>query len=135
MAVANQPLLADLRLSVKCKPMSGEVDQACGLVFRYQDKNNYYLTRANALEQNVRFYTVVNGNRQQLASWDGPVTSGSWHELRVEVHGDHCQVFWDGQKAIDTHDKTFPNAGRVGLWTKADSVTYFDDLSVEPLEP
>ena len=134
-AVANEPLLADLRLSVRCKPVSGDVDQACGLVFRYQDENNYYITRANALEQNVRLYRVVNGNRQQLANGSGAVTSGAWHELRVEAQGDHFSVSWDGKEIIDAHDQTFPNAGRIGLWTKADSVTQFDDLKVEPREP
>ena len=134
-AVANEPSLADLRLSVKCKPVSGEVDQACGAVFRYQDENNYYIARANALEQNVRLYRVVNGNRQQFASGHGAVTSGTWHELRVEAKGNHFTVFWDGRGVIDAHDQTFLQVGRIGLWTKADSVTYFDDLTVEPLEP
>ena len=134
-AVANEPSLADLRLSVKCKPVSGEVDQACGLAFRYQDENNYYVTRANALEDNVRLYKVVNGNRQQFAGWNGAVASGVWHDLRVEAQGDHFIIFWDGQPVIDAHDKTFSAVGRVGLWTKADSTTYFDDLKVERLEP
>ena len=134
LAVASEPTLLDLRLSVRCKPVSGTVDQACGLVVRYQDEDNYYLTRANALEQNVRFYRVVDGNRQQLASWRGSVTSGVWHELRVEADGDHFEVVWDGQRIIETNDQTFSNPGKVGLWTKADSVTYFDDLKVEPLE-
>ena len=135
MAVANEPLLADLRLSVKCKPVAGEIDQACGLVFRYQDENNYYVTRANALEGNVRFYKVVKGNRQQFAGWNGAVASGVWHELRVDAQADRFTISWDGKKIIDAHDQTFPDAGRIGLWTKADSVTYFDDLKVEPREP
>jgi len=133
LAVANEPKLRDLRLSVRCKLVTGTVDQACGLVVRYQDENNYYLTRANALEQNVRFYKVVNGNRQQLASWDGSVISGVWHELRVDAQADHFTVFWDGQPALNVRDQAFSTAGNVGVWTKADSVTYFDDLHVEPL--
>jgi len=134
-AVANEPRLRDLRLSVRCKPVSGTVDQACGLVVRYQDENHYYLTRANALEQNVRFYKVVNGNRQQLASRNASVTSGVWHELRVDAQSDHFTVFWDGQQVLNVRDQTFSAAGNVGVWTKADSVTYFDDLRVEPLRP
>ena len=134
-AMAKEVSLADLRLSVKCKPVSREVDQACGLLFRYQDENNYYVTRANALEGNVRLYKVVNGNRQQFAGWDGPVTRDVWHELRVEAQGNHFTIFWNGQPVIDAHDTTFSQGGRVGLWTKADSITYFDDLKVEPLEP
>lgn len=132
-AVANEPSLRDLQLSVRCKPVSGQVDQACGLVFRYRDENNYYITRANALEDNVRFYYVMKGKRYQLASWSGQVASGSWHELRVEARGDHIEAYWDSKKVIDAHDSTFRSAGKVGVWTKADSVTRFDDLSVTPL--
>lgn len=132
-AVANAPVLKDFRLSVRCKPVSGHVDQAAGLVFRYQDENNYYVTRANALEGNVRLYKVVNGRRQQFADWNGPVTAGVWHEVRVEARADHLVVFWDGHKVISADDKTFPKAGLVGVWTKADSITTFDELSVESL--
>jgi len=130
-AVANEPSLRNLRLSVRCKPVSGKVDQACGLVFRYRDENNYYVTRANALEDNVRLYYMPNGRRYQFASWSGRVSSGYWHELRADANGDRFEVYWDGKKVIDASDKTFPDGGRIGLWTKADSVTYFDDLVVE----
>ncbi len=132
-AAADEPVLRDLKLSVRCKIITGQVDQAAGLVFRYQDENNYYVTRANALEGNVRLYKVSNGRRQQFADWNGSVTAGIWHEYRVEARGDHFEVFWDGQKVISVDDNTFSKAGRVGVWTKADSVTHFDDLSVEPL--
>lgn len=113
--------------------VSGRVDQAAGLVFRYQDENDYYVTRANALENNVRLYKVVNGRRQQFAGWNGPVTANAWHDYRVEVKGDHFEVYWDGQKVIDAKDGTFSVAGKVGLWTKADSVAHFDNLSIELL--
>jgi hypothetical protein len=132
-AWANDPVLADLELSVRCKPVSGEIDRACGVVFRLRDANNYYLSRANALENNVRLYFVKRGERRQIASWSGRVSSGVWHEYRMRVQGDHIEVTWDGTKVIDHHDATFSDAGRVGLWTKADSVTYFDDLAVKPL--
>ena len=134
-AVANEPLLRDLQLAVRCKPVSGKVDQACGLVFRYRDENNYYLTRANALEDNVRLYYVVNGKRNQFASWSGRVSAGSWHELRVDAKGDHFEIYWDGKKIIDAQDRTFREAGKVGVWTKADSITYFDDLSASSPKP
>lgn len=134
-AVADHPSLRDLRLSVRCKSVAGNIDQACGIVFRYQNDQNYYVTRANTLEGNVRLYRVVNGTRRQFAGWNGPVTSGSWHGLRVDAQGDHLEVSWDGQKVIDAHDQTFQNAGKIGVWTKSDSVTYFDDLRVERLEP
>lgn len=132
-AAAESPSLRDVRLSVRCKPVSGRVDQACGLVFRYRDENNYYITRANPLENNIRLYYVKDGRRRQIASWSGTVTAGAWHEYVVEARGDHIQVFWDGTQVLDHHDSTFPDAGRVGVWTKADSVTYFDDLTVAPL--
>jgi hypothetical protein len=126
------PALKDLRLSVKCKPVAGRVDQACGLVFRLSDADNYYITRANALEDNVRLYHVVKGKRIQFAGWNGKVKSGVWHELAVDAQGDHFQVFFDNNKVIDAHDVTFSAAGKFGLWTKADSVTYFDDLTATP---
>jgi len=127
------PEMKDLRLSVRCKPVSGKVDQGCGLVFRLNDADNYYVVRANALEDNVRLYHVVKGTRRQFAGWNGKVASGQWHELAVEAKGDHFQVFFDGKKVMDAHDKTFSDAGKVGLWTKADSVIYFDDLTATPL--
>lgn len=127
------PEMKDLRLSVKCKPVSGKVDQGCGLVFRLKDADNYYVTRANALEDNVHLYHVVKGKRVQFAGWNGKVKSGVWHELAVEAKGDSLQVFFDGKKVIDAHDKTFTNAGKFGVWTKADSVIYFDDLTAKPL--
>jgi hypothetical protein len=133
-AVADEPLLQDLRVEVRCKPVSGKTDQACGLVFRYQDENNYYVTRANALEDNVRLYHVVKGKRRQFAGWNGKVASQTWHTLAVEAHGDHFQVVFDGKPVIDAKDDTFKDAGKVGLWTKADSVTHFDALSVKPLQ-
>jgi hypothetical protein len=132
MAVAQEPSLRDIALSVRCKAVSGKVDQACGLVFRYRDAKNYYVTRANALEGNVRLYTVKDGRRKQLASWDGKVAADVWHELRVDAQREHIVVSWNGAKVIDERDKTFLDAGRVGVWTKADSVTYFDGLNVAP---
>lgn len=132
-AVADEPRLRDVRVSVRCKPVSGTVDQACGLVARYQDENNYLVTRANALEGNVRLYTVKSGRREQIADHTGPVSANAWHELRLELRGDRIQVAWDRRQVLSHRDVTFPNAGRVGVWTKADSITYFDDLIVEAL--
>jgi hypothetical protein len=128
-AVANEPAFRDAKISLRCKPVSGRVDEACGLVFRYSDDNNYYVTRANALEDNVNLYYVKDGRRRQIVGWNGKVTKGVWHELGVEVRGDQMKVFFDGKQIIDAHDKTFAEPGKVGVWTKADSVTYFDDLT------
>jgi hypothetical protein len=133
-AVAAEPILRDLRLSVRCRPIAGKVDQACGLVFRYRDENNYYVTRVNALEGNVRLYYVQDGKREQFASWRGEVPHDSWGELRADARGDHLVVHWNGKQVIDARDSTFADAGKVGLWTKADSVTAFDDFTVAPAE-
>lgn len=133
-AVLREPRLRDVRVSVRCKLVSGKVDQACGLVARYHDADNYYVTRANALESNIRVYFVQDGKRKQLASWTGTVTAEKWHEYRFEVRGDQLQVHWNGEKVLDHHDGTFTDAGLAGVWTKADAVTYFDDLRVEELK-
>ena len=114
-AVANEPTLRDFRLWVKCKPVAGKVDQACGVVFRYRDENNYYVARANALEDNVRFYHVSAGKRHELESWSGSVTSGTWHGLLVDATGDRFEIFWDNQRVIDARDSTFNEAGKIGL--------------------
>jgi hypothetical protein len=132
-AVADAPLLRDVRLGVRCKQLSGKVDQACGLVVRYRDADNYYVTRANSLEDNVRLYRVLKGSRQQIASWSGPVKGGAWHALSLEARGDKLRVYWEGKPIIDATDATFGEAGKVGVWTKADSVTYYDALTATPL--
>jgi hypothetical protein len=126
------PELKDLRLSVKCKPLAGKGDQGCGIVWRLKDKENYYVTRANALEDNVHLYRVVDGRRVRFAGWNGKVASGVWHELSVDMVGNHIQVFFDGSKVIDDRDDTFKDAGKFGVWTKADSIVQFDDLVATP---
>jgi hypothetical protein len=128
-AVADAPLLKDLPLEVHCKPVSGKTDQACGLVFRYRDENNYYVARGNALEDNVRLYRVVEGRRRQIGGWNGKVPGGTWHAMAVEARGDDLKVLWDGKQVLQVADATFQQAGKVGLWTKADSVTYFAGLA------
>lgn len=119
----------NLTLSVRCRAESGGTDQACGVMFRLVDSDNYFVTRANALEGNVRLYRVVVGDRQQLASADASVTSAEWHTLGVTARGSGITVRWDGADIITATDSTFAR-GKVGLWTKADSVTSFDDLKV-----
>ena len=128
--IADDGSFKDLELSVKFKAVSGQVDRAGGLVFRLKDAGNYYIVRANALEDNYRLYHVVNGRRIQFAGANFKVTSGEWHELRVEAVGNKFICYYDGTKKIEATDDTFKDAGKVGLWTKADSVTYFDDLKV-----
>jgi hypothetical protein len=130
----------DLDLSVRFKPVTGRGDQAAGLVWRYKDANNYYIVRANALENNVVLYKVENRKRTDLPlkgvgrtyGMKVTVPSGQWSTLRVVATGSLFEVFLDRQKLYEVEDTTFPGAGKVGVWTKADSVTYFDDLSVVP---
>ena len=133
LAVTQATFPPDVKVSVKCKAVSGETDQACGVVFRYQDENNYYVTRSNVLEDNVRLYHVKDGERTQFASWDGKVPGKAWNQLTAEAKGDTLRVHFNGQKIIEAKDQTFAAGGKVGLWTKADSITYFDDLVVTPL--
>ena len=133
LAVADSPRFGDVSLSVRCKPVSGRVDQACGIVWRYQDESNYYLARANALENNVNWYYVQNGRRHEIKGWGGKVASGTWHELRADMRGDHAEIYYDGAKIIDARDSRFPEAGTVGVWTKADSRTQFDNLAATSL--
>ncbi len=133
-AVADAPTLADVSVSVRCKPVTGRVDQACGIVWRYRDENNYYLARANALEDNVNFYYVQNGRRREIKGWKGKVASGTWHALRANMRGDKVEVYFDGAKAIEARDSRFSAPGKVGVWTKADSRTLFDDLTAAPPE-
>ena len=129
--ISDEGSFKDLELSVKFKAVAGEVDRAAGLVFRLQDANNYYIVRANALEDNYRLYYVIKGSRRRFAGANFKVTSGEWHELKVECVGNKIICYYDGQKKIEATDGTFNDAGKIGLWTKADSVTYFDDLIVK----
>ena len=131
--------LKDGEIRVKFKPVSGKVDQAAGLVWRYKDENNYYIVRANALENNVVLYKVENGKRSSLAPVGTSaktygvmhtVPSQKWSTLGVVFAGTRFSVFFDGEKLFDVEDSTFAQPGKVGLWTKADSVTYFDDFEV-----
>ena len=134
-AVVKESSYKDVSLSVKAKPVSGEVDQAAGLVWRYKDADNYYLVRSNALEKNVRLYRVVNGKRVQFAGKEEvKLAANEWHALKVTQKGTSIQVFLNDQKLFEAEDKTFVDAGQVGVWTKADSVTYFDDLTAEEVK-
>ena len=137
LAIYNKSNLKDGEVSVKFKPVSGKVDQAAGVVWRYRDENTYYIARANALEDNVVLYKVEGGKRISLAPKGTPsktygvkhkVPSGTWSTLRVTFQGPLLTVYMNGEKLFDVEDSTFTLAGKVSLWTKADSVTYFDDF-------
>ena len=128
--IANEGSFKDLDVSVKFKTVSGEVDRAAGLVFRLKDANDYYVVRVNALEDNCRLYRVVAGKKRPFAGANFEVGTGEWHELTVECVGNKIICYYDGKKKIEATDDTFEDAGKAGLWTKADSVTYFDDLRI-----
>lgn len=130
-AVAKEPQFQNLSLSVKFKALKGEEDQGGGPVWRYQDADNYYIARANPLENNFRLYKVINGNRKQLKSYSLPVISGQWHTIKIEQVGTHIKCYYDGELYLEVDDDTFTKPGQVGVWTKADSYCYFDDLKVE----
>jgi len=119
---------ADVEVRVRFRPVSGKVDRAAGLVARLRDENNYYIARANALEGNVRLYRVVGGKRQQFAGVKAKMSTGEWRELGLKLEGDRLTVSLDGEELFGATDRTFAGAGRVGLWTKADSLTHFDGL-------
>jgi hypothetical protein len=121
--------LKDGFVEVKFKAISGKEDQAAGVIWRAKDANNYYIARANALEDNVTIYHTVNGRRTEKKRANMKVAPNQWHTLRVDFQANHFTVALDGKKAIDWDDETFKDAGKVGLWTKADSVTLFDDFS------
>jgi hypothetical protein len=121
--------LKNVELSVMMKAVAGQEDQGGGLVWRARDAGNYYIVRYNPLEDNYRLYKVEKGNRRELQSADIKHSEG-WHTLRVTMEGDLIQCFYDGRKALEARDATFSGPGKIGLWTKADAQSYFDDLKV-----
>jgi hypothetical protein len=121
--------LTDGFVEVKFKALSGKEDQAGGIIWRAKDANNYYVARANALEHNVTIYHTIDGRRTEKKRANMKVAPNQWHTLRVDFQGSRFTVKFNGQKALDWDDETFKDAGKVGVWTKADSVTVFDDFS------
>ena len=121
--------LKDGFVEVKFKSISGKEDQAGGVVWRLKDANNYYVARANALEDNVTIYDTMNGRRTERKRANMKVATNQWHTLRVDFQGSRFTVTLDGKKALEWDDSTFKDAGKVGVWTKADSVTLFDDFT------
>jgi hypothetical protein len=134
LCVADGTRFRDIDLSVAFKAVSGKTDQGGGPVWRYRDANNYYIARMNPLENNFRVYKVVDGKRTQLGTADVQASAGQWHRLRVVHEGDHIRCSLNGKPYLDVRDQAFAEAGKVGLWTKADAVTYFDDYVVKPLD-
>lgn len=123
----------DLDVSIRFKAISGSVDRAGGVAFRLQDPQNYYLVRANALEDNIRLYRVRNGKREELKGAKVKVPTGEWQTMAVRAQGNRLAVSFNGKSLFEARDETFTTGGKVALWTKADSVTHFDLVEVTPL--
>ena len=127
--VRRDSAIADGHVEVRFKPLSGAEDQAAGIVWRWKDGGNYYVARANALENNVSLYYTQGGRRATIKYVDAPVAGKQWHTLRVDFSGRRIRVALDGKTYIETDDAHIAGAGAVGVWTKADSVTLFDDFA------
>lgn len=124
----------DVELRVSFKAVKGDKDQGGGFVWRYQDANNYYVARFNPLEDNYRFYHVIDGKRTQLVTKEEiKIPTGTWHALAIKHVGDKIECLLDGKKELEATDKTIQKPGKVGLWTKADAQTHFDDFRVTDL--
>jgi hypothetical protein len=130
LCVLKDERATDVDLSVRVKAISGVMDRGGGLVWRYRDANNYYVTRWNPLEDNFRVYYVVGGKRTQLATADIKLPPDAWHTVRAVQRGNHIQCYLDGNLLLDVMDESIKEPGAVGLWSKADAVTWFDDVSV-----
>ena len=126
----KEVIATDLNLEVSFLPIQGQADMGGGLIWRAADDRNYYLARANPLEQNIRVYRVVKGVRHLLENFDQTIDVRQWHTLRVTHQGCRVNIFYDDKQVFDLCDKTF-HAGMIGLWTKSDAVTYFDDLQLQ----
>jgi hypothetical protein len=133
LAIPESLSASNLNAEIRFKAVAGKIDQAGGIVVRLLDPDNYYVARANALEDNVRFYRVVNGRREQLGGANLRVTPNEWHALGLRAEGERFTVSYDGKTLFGVTDKTFAEAGGVALWTKADSVTRFDQLTITTL--
>jgi hypothetical protein len=132
LCVFDDSSFQDVEVTVAFKAIAGAKDQGGGIVWRYQDANNYYIARMNPLEDNFRVYKVVGGKRSaEFQNAEVKVPKGEWHTLKIKMVGDHIECFLDGKKYLDAKDDAFTKAGKVGLWTKADAQTYFDDFQAK----
>jgi hypothetical protein len=134
-SVVKDSSVANGYVQTKFKAISGKEDQAAGLIWRWKNGDNYYITRANALENNISMYYMEDGSRHTLkyvdASKDNPVTANIWHTLRIEFQEEKFEVLFNGEKIMEIKDEHIRGKGAVGLWTKADSVIRFDDFSYD----
>ena len=134
LAIATDTQYKDLELSVRLKRHGGVIDQGGGPVWRYKDENNYYVCRFNPLENNFRLYHVLNAKRTQLATADVQTEADGWHEISVRMIGNRITCHLNGLRLLEVKDDTFSDAGNVGLWTKADAASAFDNVTVRALD-
>lgn len=132
--IAKGTEFKDLELEVQVKALTGKQDQGGGPIWRARDADNYYIARWNPLENNFRLYVVKDGRRRQLASADVQTDAKAWHKIEITHVGNHIIAAFDDKKLLEVDDETFPSAGMVGLWTKADAATAFDNLEAEAAE-
>lgn len=123
----------NVEVSVRFKPVAGTVDRAGGIAVRVIDSDNYYVARANALEDNVRFYRVTRGSRREITGADTKVSANEWHTLSLKVDGERFTITFDDKQLFTVTDRSIAGAGNIALWTKADSVTRFDRIEIRML--
>ena len=131
--VSQQALVRDIDATLRFKPVSGVRAQVAGLMFRAQSADDYYVVRANSLDNSVRLYRVEKGKRSQLASKEAPLEAGKWHSLRVIASNDRFEVALDGKTLFEANDRSLPQPGAIGVWSQADSVTHYGSLLVGPV--
>jgi hypothetical protein len=134
LAIYDDQSVTNVTVTVRFKPVAGKVDRAAGIAVRLRDPDNYYIVRANALEDNVRFYRVVKGDRHQIEGVSLKIPSDTWQVLGLRAEGDKFTVMLNGKELFTATDRTFTGPGRVALWTKADSVTHFDQMIISRLQ-
>jgi hypothetical protein len=133
LCISGQTVTRDFDATLRFKPISGTRAQVAGLMFRAQSASDYYVVRANALDNSVRHYRVEKGKRSQLASKEAPIEAGKWHSLRVIANNERFEVALDGKTLFDVTDRSLPQSGPLGVWSQADSVTRYGSLLVSPV--
>ena len=133
-AVADEPILGDVQVRVRCKLVAGTTSQSCGVVARYQDPSTYYVAEADALLGTIRLDAIVAGERRPLAAKRMLVPTGVWHGLRLDAAGDQLDVYWNSGKVLEARDATLAQPGRAGVWIQSDARTYFDELTIQGLD-
>ena len=133
LCISEQTVTRDFDATLRFKPISGTRAQVAGLMFRAQSASDYYVVRANALDNSVRLYRMEKGKRSQLASKEAPIEAGKWHSLRVIAANERFEVALDGKTLFDVTDRSLPQSGPLGVWSQADSVTRYGSLLVSPV--